>query len=73
MTTEVKGKEARQGDRGWSLARALLIALAVGVVVLIGLELYGTYGQPDQPVTLAPTEGSSSGTQTGTSPSNGDG
>jgi hypothetical protein len=56
MATKLTGREAKQGDRGWTLARALLIALIVGGAVLIALELYGTYVQPQEPELDVPAQ-----------------
>lgn len=49
MATKLTGREAKQGDRDWTMARALVIAMIVGILGWLGLQLYGVYGQPEEP------------------------
>ena len=51
-STHISTEKARQADRGKATAKALIFALVVCALVLLGLELYGSFG-PGPAETLA--------------------
>ena len=54
MPLRISTEKARQGDRGWSMARALIIAIIVGAIALVLLQIWGAVFQPDDENLRAP-------------------
>jgi hypothetical protein len=49
MAKKISGRDAKQGDRGSSMARALIFAMVVAGIVTVGILMYAAYFGADEP------------------------